>query len=53
MRSPFILAGMFTGIVGYAINISNASLGTKYFGIYLCVMGLYGALPGVLAWCAF
>lgn len=37
-------------LIGYAINISNAHNGAKYFGTFLCVGGSYGAFPGVVTW---
>ncbi|KAH7882598.1 MFS general substrate transporter [Phlebopus sp. FC_14] len=52
MRSPFIFASQFIALAGYAINISNASSGVKYFGIYLCVIGSYAASPGCVSWMA-
>jgi MFS family permease len=50
IRSPFILAGLTMCLIGYSINISNASPGAKYFGTYLCVAGSYAAFPGVVSW---
>lgn len=53
MRYPFDIAGLTLSLIGYGINISNASIGVKYFGTYLCAMGGYGAFPATNAWCAF
>ena len=50
LRWPFILAGLLSSAVGFAINISNASHGVKYFGTFLCVAGSYSATPGIVAW---
>ncbi|KAF8876866.1 major facilitator superfamily domain-containing protein [Infundibulicybe gibba] len=50
MRSPFILAGLCMCLIGFAINISNAPTGVKYFGTFFCVAGSYAAFPGVVAW---
>ncbi|KAH9919559.1 MFS general substrate transporter [Fomitopsis serialis] len=50
MRSPFILAGLMMCLIGYAINISDAPVGVKYFGTFFCVSGAYSALPGIVAW---
>lgn len=50
MRSPFVLASLLIGLIGYAINFSNASVHFKYFGIFLCVAGSYAGVPGVAAW---
>ena len=50
MRSPFILIGHCMLLVGFSINISNASIGAKYFGTFLCVAGSYAAFPAVVAW---
>ncbi|KAJ6585527.1 MFS general substrate transporter [Mycena capillaripes] len=49
-RYPFILAGLCMCLVGFSINISNASSGVKYFGTFLCVGGTYSAFPGIVAW---
>ncbi|KAH7921928.1 MFS general substrate transporter [Leucogyrophana mollusca] len=50
LRSPFILAGLFMSLIGFAINISDAPNGAKYFGTYFCVIGSYAAFPAVLSW---
>ena len=50
IRSAFIYAGYFLLLIGYSINISNASNGAKYFGTFLIVIGSYGSLPGVVTW---
>lgn len=50
MRSPFILASLVLCAIGFAINISDAGIGVKYFGTFFCVMGSYAALPGVVCW---
>ncbi|KAF9461840.1 MFS general substrate transporter [Collybia nuda] len=50
LRSPFIVGGLVMCLVGFAINISNASYGAKYFGTFLCVAGSYAGFPGVVAW---
>ncbi|KAI0816946.1 MFS general substrate transporter [Trametes gibbosa] len=49
-RYPFVLAGLTYCLVGFAINISNAPIGVKYFGTFLIVAGSYAGLPGVVAW---
>ncbi|KAJ7091872.1 MFS general substrate transporter [Mycena belliarum] len=49
-RAPFIYAGLLMLLVGFAINISNAPAGVKYFGTFFCVGGSYAAFPGVVAW---
>ncbi|KAI0260071.1 MFS general substrate transporter [Gloeopeniophorella convolvens] len=49
-RSPFILAGLFMLLFGFAINISDAAPGVKYFGTFFCVAGSYAAFPGVVCW---
>ncbi|KZT08237.1 MFS general substrate transporter [Laetiporus sulphureus 93-53] len=49
-RSPFILSGLIMCTIGFAINISNARNGVKYFGTFFVVAGSYGAFPGVVAW---
>jgi hypothetical protein len=52
MRWPFVLAGLLFCAVGFGVNISNATIGVKYFGTFLCVAGSYSALPGIVAWYA-
>lgn len=37
-------------MVGFVINISPAPSGVKYFGLFLCASGSYGALPAVVTW---
>jgi hypothetical protein len=37
---------------GYAINLSNAPKGVKYFGTFFVVAGSYSAFPGVVSWYA-
>ncbi|KAK7685745.1 hypothetical protein QCA50_011091 [Cerrena zonata] len=49
-RSPFILAGLVMCLIGFAINISEAPIGVKYFGTFFCVSGSYAAFPGIVAW---
>lgn len=51
-RSPFILAGLLMCLIGFVINISNASIGAKYFGTYFCIGGSYAAFPGIVSWYA-
>lgn len=50
IRSVFIYACYFLLVIGYAINISDASGGAKYFGTFLVVVGSYSAFPGVVSW---
>ena len=52
-RSPFLFSGLLLCLVGFAINITNAPIGVKYFGTYLVVIGGYAAHPSVIAWCVF
>lgn len=49
-RAPFIVAGQLMCVVGFAINISTAGRGPKYFGTFLCVGGSYAAFPVLVAW---
>ncbi|KZT08235.1 MFS general substrate transporter [Laetiporus sulphureus 93-53] len=49
-RSPFILSGLVMCTIGFAINISNAPNGVKYFGTFFMASGTYGTFPGVVAW---
>ncbi|KAI0365418.1 MFS general substrate transporter [Pilatotrama ljubarskyi] len=50
MRSPFVLAGLVLTFIGFAINVSNASIGAKYFGVHLVVIGAYLSAPIVISW---
>ncbi|KAJ7723568.1 MFS general substrate transporter [Mycena metata] len=50
LRFPFILAGFTCNLIGFAINISTAPSGVKYFGTFFCVTGAYAAVPGIVAW---
>ncbi|KAI5990303.1 MFS general substrate transporter [Pisolithus orientalis] len=52
LRSPFIIVAEFVGMVGYIIQITNASTGVKYFGTYLAVVGMYTGVPCVVGWLA-
>ncbi|KAI0365421.1 MFS general substrate transporter [Pilatotrama ljubarskyi] len=50
MRSPFIFAGLVLGLIGFAINDANVSIGAKYFGTFLAVTGSYAGFPGNISW---
>ncbi|KAK0185190.1 MFS general substrate transporter [Armillaria mellea] len=50
MRSPFIYLGLVMLLMGFAINVSDAAPGVKYFGTFFCVAGSYASFPGVVAW---
>lgn len=50
MRAPFVFAGLALSAIGYAINISNAGTGAKYFGTYLVAIGGYASFPAINAW---
>ena len=50
LRWPFIFAGLLCSAAGFAINLSDASVGAKYFGTFLCVIGAYSCVPGSVAW---
>ncbi|EJD40519.1 MFS general substrate transporter [Auricularia subglabra TFB-10046 SS5] len=50
LRAPFILAGHCMCVLGFAINISDAPRGVKYFGTFFCVAGSYGAYPPLVSW---
>ncbi|KAI0692599.1 MFS general substrate transporter [Cerioporus squamosus] len=49
-RSPFVLCGQLLCLAGFAINISGAPIGVKYFGTFLVVSGGYAAYPAMTAW---
>ena len=50
LRALFLFASLTIALVGYAINITDAPIGVKYFGIFLCVAGSYSGIPGLSAW---
>lgn len=50
MRSPFLFAALLISLAGFVINISDAPIGVKYFGTFLCIGGLCAAFPGTVAW---
>ncbi|KAI0649702.1 MFS general substrate transporter [Trametes meyenii] len=50
MRSPFVFAGLALAFIGFAINVSDASNGAKYFGTYLVVIGESEAGPMMVTW---
>ncbi|OSC99284.1 MFS general substrate transporter [Trametes coccinea BRFM310] len=50
MRSPFIFAGLLSALIGFSINISDASIGAKYFGMFLVVIGSNLCSPMVISW---
>ncbi|KAH7882599.1 MFS general substrate transporter [Phlebopus sp. FC_14] len=51
IRSPFIFAAQLIALTGYAINITAAPSGAKYFGMYLCVIGGISS-TGNVSWLA-
>ena len=51
-RAPFVLCGQLLCLAGFAINISSAPIGAKYFGTFLVVTGGYSAYPAMTAWYA-
>lgn len=50
-RFPFVLCGQLLCLIGFAVNLSRASVGVKYFGTFLIVTGGYAAYPADTAWC--
>ncbi|KAK1217441.1 hypothetical protein PQX77_019905 [Marasmius sp. AFHP31] len=50
LRSPFLFASFVLTFIGFTIIISSSSSGVKYFATFLCVMGTYSGIPGVVAW---
>ncbi|KAI9068183.1 MFS general substrate transporter [Trametes sanguinea] len=50
MRSPFIFGGLLLALVGFSINISDASIGAKYFGMFFVVIGSNLCAPMVISW---
>ncbi len=51
LRSPFIVGGLVLAFAGYAIEASDASIGVKYFGTFLIVIGANEAAPIIISWC--
>ncbi|KAL8293321.1 hypothetical protein RQP46_000022 [Phenoliferia psychrophenolica] len=49
-RYIFVLTNQIMCLIGFVINISPAPSGVKYFGLFLCASGSYGALPAVVTW---
>ncbi|KAL4067487.1 major facilitator superfamily domain-containing protein [Scleroderma yunnanense] len=52
LRSPFILVLQSIALIGYVIELSDASAGVKYFGTFLCVVGVFAPLPCAVCWLA-
>lgn len=50
LRSPFVFSGLVLALVGYGINVADVSIGAKYFGTYLVVVGAYLSAPMELTW---
>lgn len=47
---PFIIPGHMVALAGFAIQISDVKGGVKYFGLYLCVIGMSSSLPCIVGW---
>ncbi|KAI6045457.1 MFS general substrate transporter [Pisolithus marmoratus] len=52
IRFPFIVVSEFIGLVGYIIQITDASMGVKYFGTFFIVTGIYTGVPCSVGWLA-
>ncbi|KIM57699.1 hypothetical protein SCLCIDRAFT_28656 [Scleroderma citrinum Foug A] len=52
LRSPFIFTAQLIALIGFIINITDASSGVKYFGTFWCVAGSYTAGTGPVIWAA-
>ncbi len=50
LRSPFVFSGLMLALVGYGVNVADVSIGIKYFGTYLVVVGAYLSAPMQLTW---
>ncbi|KAL9074817.1 MAG: hypothetical protein Q9157_004229 [Trypethelium eluteriae] len=50
IRSPFIIAGMFLQLVGFAMCISSGNAGVTYAGIFIATCAIYPTLPGNITW---
>ncbi|GAB7353472.1 hypothetical protein MBLNU459_g3928t2 [Dothideomycetes sp. NU459] len=50
MRGPFIAGPLLFLIIGYAILLSVASLGVRYFACYIIVMGIYPTTGMSMMW---
>lgn len=53
LRSPFIVGMQIVGLAGFTIQLSGATSGVKYFGLYLCVAGPFTAVPCAVGWFVF
>lgn len=49
-RYPSLAVCTLIAIVGVAIIYATEGSGVRYFGIHLCVAGIYGSVPCYLAW---
>ncbi|CCH44318.1 putative membrane protein [Wickerhamomyces ciferrii] len=52
-RSPFIMINLILVIVGFTMAIVGEETGKPkviYGGVYVAILGLYSAFPGILAW---
>jgi len=49
-RGIFIIGCMIVTIIGYAIELSDARIGAKYFGIFLCVAGVSPCISTCITW---
>ncbi|KAJ2997237.1 hypothetical protein NUW54_g7150 [Trametes sanguinea] len=49
-RSPFIFGGLLFALIGFSINISDAPIGAKYFGMFLVVIGSNLCAPMGICW---
>ncbi|KAI6041663.1 MFS general substrate transporter [Pisolithus marmoratus] len=52
IRFPFIVTSELVGLVGYIIQITDASTGVKYFGMLLAVVGIDTGIPCTVGWLA-
>ncbi|OSC99283.1 MFS general substrate transporter [Trametes coccinea BRFM310] len=49
-RSPFVMLGLALCLIGFSVNISNVSIGAKYSGTFLIVIGGYAGFPAIPSW---
>ncbi|KKY16812.1 putative high-affinity nicotinic acid transporter [Phaeomoniella chlamydospora] len=50
IRSPFILGGLITQLIGFIMCISTSSPGVTYAGIFIAACGIYECQPSNITW---
>ncbi|KAJ8588263.1 MFS general substrate transporter [Rhizopogon salebrosus TDB-379] len=50
LRGPYIIGSAFVSLVGYILLYCSTRPGSSYVGVFLAALGIYPAVPVVLAW---